>query len=829
MRLANNQLKDEIRESVEECSTMYDTLTVSGEAAPTGVTEFVQEACVATEVLGSFYKGSRMVVPQRDIQDITEYFSRPRLVARGSLPFVRSIVTRGDVNFNTITAAFPQWANRLSGVYGIRFSLNMRLQIAATAFHQGVLSLGWQYNTNFSDVGVFPRYNNVAACTNLPHVRLDMSETTMVELKIPFMFQTEFLPVSTTPAYPNYSYGAWSIASILNTLSVVGMAAPTYELYWFLTDVELFGADNNATTNITLQGGKMAATNEQKDAHVFSDVLSGTSKAVSFVGRNIPMLSSIASTTSWALDTAAGLAKYFGYSRPILTDPVVRMTRSTYVGEGNVDVPASGFVLGPMQSNTLATDSNFSGTDIDEMSLSYVLQQWSQICVGNISTGDIHTTVVYATNVSPSSFWFRNPPSNPYCNIPPPTASTAGNNSFLPSHLFYWSQFFRSWRGRIIFRFTFAKTKFHGGRYMISYNPSETNQLIPTTLTGFGPEVLSSLVQPYGHSQIADLKDGNVFEFVVPYEPTQPFMAWGANTGTLSLTCIDPLQSASSVTQVVPFLVEVKADADFELANFKGGSYYPIPSGTIRQQSGKVVSITKEPNQYTMGERITSAKQLIAMPHYTSATITGLTRTVQFGFPWWYYRPIDGTVPLPTASSELFAGSGRTGGSIATCYVWARGSTDFHVYPLLTDNFSIFAQYHPSDGVSQNAVNQTTYPASGYSSNPKVIATNGQPLHVRVPSFQTTLRIPTWALAGWQWIFDLGVPARFTLPVGPFSNTLLGFPRFLVNNGTSTATTVYASTAAGDDAGLAHYMGPCPLAMPQSTNTSAIERDWFAV
>lgn len=808
---------------------MDDSLTISGQAEPAGVTTFEQEACVGTEVYGSMYKGSALTIPQKDIQNITDYFQRPRLFARGTIPFgTRGLVVGTNIQLSFFTTNFPQWTQRLSGVYAIRFTLMIRVQIAATAFHQGVVALAFQNQISNSTTGVFNRATNTAAVTNLPHVRCDIAENSMVELKIPFLWYLEYYPVTATGADASGLYGYLSLSALLPPISVTGMNPPTYEAYCYLDDLELYGADNNAPTSITLQGGKRVAVKEQEDAHVFSNAFAATSKAVSFVGKHIPLLSSIADTTSWALDTAAGIARFFGYARPLIQDPVVRVYNTQYAGEGNVDTMGVGFMLGPMQTNTLATDAHFSGNDVDEMALAFVLQQWAQICVGSLSTTDTHNKVIYACNVSPANFWFRIPGSAPYCNIPPPYSINVTNNSFFPSHLLFWASMFRQWRGTVIFRFTFAKTKFHGGRYMVSFNPSETPNVWSSSLSAQGPEVASTYVQPYGYSMIMDLKDSNVFDFSVPWLCAMPYLTFGGHTGSLSMVCIDPLQAASAIATTVQFMVEVKGGSDFELANFRGLMWYPNVAGTCLQ-SGKVITAMKDPSIYTVGEKITSAKQLISIPHYTSCAVAAIYNKVIWGFPWWYYRPLPSTSPM--ATSTVFSGLGRVGGAIAQCYVYARGSTDFHVYSIASDNIFLVAYHYGGDNAAANA-SASTMPYWGNSNSPKVIATNGSPLHVRMPGYQTICRLPTWALSGTQWTFDLSSTPAVPQPgAGPFfANTWVpSLPRIGINNASSNATVVITSTAAGDDAMLGVYIGPVPLAVPQSTNANTLDPDWSIV
>lgn len=814
-----------MRDSVEECSEMVSALTVVGEAENTGVTEFAAEACIATEVMGKMYVPSPFSFSQPDLQDLKEYFARPRLISRGNVPFgSRAAVVRMDVNQTTVPTWFPQMYNRLSGVYAIRFTMCFRVQVAATAFHQGLLALNWQYQVNTGEPGFYVRSDQSGSCTNLPHVRMDLGEHTMCELSVPFMFKSEYWTVKADTTISNI-YGLVSLNTILPLIAVSGLAPPTYEFYAYMTDLELFGADVNASTAITLQGGRRVSVQSKEEPAIFSSTLSKAAQVARFVSDKLPMLSGMAGPTSWMLDIASGAAKAFGYSRPMLQDPILRICKTTYVSEGNVDVPASGFVVGPMQSNSLAFDGVFGGTDVDEMALKYVLSQYCQACVGTLSTTDIHAKVVYASLVSPSFFWFRAPPTAPYCNISIPISSAAGTNAVIPTGLMWWSSMFRYWRGSIVFRFSFAKTKFHGGRYLVSYDPAQDMVDFGNTAAS-GPEVVGGLVQPYGYSLLIDLKDQNEFEFTVPYIGHIPWTLYGGSVGSISMVCIDPLQSASSVSSTVPFMVEVKAGDDFELAHVRGNSLYPHMATTnILQQSGKVVSSMRSPVEHTIGEQITSAKQLIQIPHYSQGIVPANTSEVHSIFPWFYYRPTSNATPI--SLTQTFYGYGRIGGAIAQAYTWARGSTDFHAYPTLTDNIYMCASHIMRDSaIAPGSLTIVNGDSVGCSSLPKVISTDRSPLHVRIPAFQQSVRIPTWSFVNQTWYLrpgDAATPVTYlSAPLAGIYGTLMSW----IIRTSSVAPIVITSTAAGDDACLAGYVGPSPVLLPNIASVQLMDPDW---
>lgn len=819
-----NQQLTSIREKEEVCSTMEGSTAISGTAAPTGVTSFANEACEGVQVNSDFVSSS-IALAQSDLQDIKSYFARPRLGYRGVIPYGTRDRRFGDaISTNRLPDFFPQWLQRLSGAFGIRFKLNFRLQVAATPFHQGVVTMSYQYGTTGLDnmTQYYNRSRNSHSVTNLPHVRLDLAEGTMAELSVPFLHDREFTQVALDPA--QLGYFAFNV--VLPLVSVTGLPAPTYEIYIYLTDVELFGADNNAPSTITLQSGLSTFGAEAKQARLLSKGLDGVAKVSNFVARNIPSLAALAGPVSWVAGTMSGVAKYFGYSRPLLQDPVMRVVQQQYTSESNVDVPMAGFACGLMQSNTLEISPEVGGTNIDEMSLDFITSQWSQVCIGKVATTNTHNQPIYAAPLSPSAMWFRAPATAPFCNIVFPGGNTVGAtwNAIMPSSLMNIASYFRLWRGDFKFRITFAKTKFHGGRYMISYNPSTVQRAyagvgIPTVE---GPENMLGLTQPYGYSKIMDLRDGNVFEFEIPYMSPEPFVSFCSSTGGVSIVCIDPLLDNPSVCSSVPFLVEV-CGSNFELADFAGPWFSQFTGGFIREQSGEVVMgpTTKMASAITIGERILSAKQLIQSPTWFVSDIpAGQSKFV--ALPWFYNRTTSylGSVNSTPLAPNVSISGNTTAASLAKMYAFVRGGTDHHFYTPYGDKTALIYEQSPQETYIEYAnVLKNTEIRQSTASTPKVVAAGNTPLHIRAPAFQNRVRIKST-------ILDANL-----LPV--LGNaTAQGFEvrghtdRVTVVNGATTQPLWY-SKAASDDAMMVHYQGPIPLAILNTAQATFPEQDWY--
>lgn len=815
-----------MRDGDEKCAEIT-SLSIDSAPESTGVTDFVQEACQATEVFGKHSAISSIFPKDNKVQELTEYFRRPVAITAGTLSTaVRLPIYNLDFTGGSIINSFSGGLTRLTGVYGVRFTAVFTLQVAATPFHQGILAMNWQYAISQTTGSgyEFKRFSSSQTCTNIPHVRCDLSTDTMVQLRVPFMYPYEYFPlVGSSNAPP---YGIFAINTLTPIPTVSGISAPGYQVYLHLEDLEFFGATPQTTTTVTLQSGKKLAPISEEfedESRPFSSATHALSKVVRYAAKGVPLLSSIGGPTSWFLEKTAGALRSFGFSRPQVVDPVMRIVKYDTIGEHNVDVPNSGLVCGPLASNQLRVSPKFAGTDVDEMSLKYVLSQYSQIQNFPITTSSAVGSLLYVTPVSPCAMWFRTGGTAPYCNVAAPTIAPAGTNCFNPSGLFYFSQMFKYWKGSMKFRFTFSKTKMHGGRVMIAYLPYDDTGYELDTL-GYKPTIPIPAYgvngpDPFGISAVFNLRDGNVFEFEVPYLSARPFLNFANDSGSLVMYVVDALQAPSVVAQSINVMVEVCAGADFELANVRPPLYPPAFNGTVTLQSGKVLSNTKEDvSEYTVGESISSLKQLIMIPKTTWTSVTAGT-LFNLWVPPWYTQPVpSASTTAPTAHlTESFG----FGGCIAACFAFVKGGTDFHAYANQGNGSNMYLVIRQAPANVNTTTTQTPAQAP-YSASPRVINSSGCVLHARLPSYQTILRYPAWVIRAFSAIASAwganGV--RYPATPTPYQNGFMPPALYVFSMLPAATGKVMTSRAASDDAACGLYMGP-PQCLLLSTNTAA--------
>lgn len=766
-----------------------------------------------------------------EVQDLKEYFRRPRLIQSGTLSASASPLFNFDITKDSLfTDVFPTGLERLEGVEGVRFKMVFTVTVAATPFHGGVVALAYQYGSSIFDPDQFCRVTLTPACTNLPHVRLNVAEETMVQLSIPFLFDLDYIPLDISQA-GNRKYGALGLLQIVPTPTLTTSGPPTFKCFAHLEDLELIGARPSAFQLITAQSGlhtvqpsgAASLLAEARENKLISRGLSAASKIVSSVGAAVPSFLPISGPTSWALRMMSGVASVFGYSKPRDATKPARHQRTDYIGEMNVDMPSNAFALAATAENTLRIDNTLSATNDDEMSLKFITSKYSQICLTSLSTSDTMGTRIWGTTTCLMNFWYRLGLTKPFCNLDPPI-SGVDSNCLMPSGLMYWSNFFRLWRGSLKFRFTFGKCKLHAGRVIVGFVPfplqrarnGPNNRNIPALEV----DPVSSFPQPFSYSAVFDLKDASTFEFEVPY--ISPFL-WTYSdgyTGGITMTVLDPLISSGESSTLVPVLVEVAGGDDFEFAVPTSNSMAPCSGNTglnVYTQSGLGVASDRRVEEYTTGEAILSAKQLLMIPSSTLFTVGNLQEQVT-SLPTFAYTPRwTNAIPMADPSQEYFALSRQAG--IAACYAYWQGSTSYDVYcDAENDRFVMQALHVPGDGGFVSGAPRSVF-SGGVRNNSIRATTSKNALHFQVPSYGYNARLAVRD----QYSFQLG-----TRKYAPGASTLAStvastVAQLRIRNTTGRDIGVNLSISGGEDARFGTYLGPPLVYLFNSTQTVSPE------
>lgn len=614
------------------------------------LTVFDNVACASTVSRGAHpVRNPLHVTDTESITDIVKYLSRPYVVTSGTLDNNAAVVIwQTNLNLASYFSSNPNWA-KTQNAYGLRFTVCLKLQVLSTPQHSGLYRLLYQPLTNSK--------TNTTQMSYLPHAQLNLINGTEATLKIPYIHYDTFMRRNAS----SFNLGAAKLFALVPTGYATGELPPTYRIWSWLEDVELIAAtSSNAQTFVSQMGTKVtpvkpikaakpvtakqpkSASNKEIVPAALSSILASGGVAVDFVGKMIPSLKSFTGTTSWALNYAADLAYSFGWSKPRDTSPIHKIYKSINTGQHNVDGVNNSHNMGLLAENALAP-SSLGGTDVDEMSLAYILSRPGITTRLSLTTASTVNSTLYNFSVSPSYL----------------TGIESGNHntalqttgSLFPSMLLYYANDFKFWRGTIKVRLTASLTSFHAGRLLVGFVPTDASYV---------PSVTEAL---NFKSVVWDLRDNSILEFDIPFIYTRPYCPFTGYTGTFFVKVLDTLVAPNNVSTTVPIIVEHWGGEDFECARPANPTLVPMADSFTSQMSDQVYSIdARSPADLCMGESIRSVKQLINKACFLSTivpnTYINLTNLN-------YSNTITGSQAVKWKS----------------CFCFWRGSYDFHVIP----------------------------------------------------------------------------------------------------------------------------------------------------
>lgn len=830
--------KQEINDIETEC-TAFEGLALNPVPEVLGVANFSNEVGNCTEAKAKDLFYSMVEVPE--VQSIKDYLARPVLYDTGT--FTASAGSIINISFETTNVIRTYFSSlnwdRLRGAVGMRATIKFTLVTAATPFHQGLAYMAFQYGIGTTEAN----YNRPAIfnlATYCPHVRLNLAEDSMAELSVPFVSAREYITIDNNVADDSIQYGSFSMGLLLGSPVVAGQTPASYSLYLSLHDVELIGAVPHTTTNVVLQtglskthsrlAGPSGITSEAKAEGCVSaalDTLADVATAVSAV----PSLSSIGGAADWMLRDMSKKASAFGYSKPLDEQKWFKMIRTGYAGESQVDIPYEAYSLAPFVSNKLAISSALGCDDDDQMAFDNVLTRPSYIFRGVFADTAAIGDLIYGAPLSPSCFWYRDRVQAPTVtgNIGLPTTATGVENCFFPSTLCYVGDNFRMWRGAFRFRITFAKTKLHGGRVQFSYVPyTQTGSLIGAPSNTIGvPQISGLLVQPTGYSEVFDLKDSSVIDFVCPYISPDPYLAFNNAMGAVSMIVVNPLRVTGNAPTRVEFMVEVSAEPGFEFAVPKPSLIAPVGRTGVpapKYQSGleqnspdiPIADALDSTSQHVIGEKFNSLKQMMMMPDWTYFDVSNAAFQDFVAVPWFKTNAPVLTQPISnTFSASWFASRSS---KVANLFAFVNGSTAYTIHSDGTNvsGTTVTMRWWGNNGGILGALTDLRAPENNSFSS--VFVAEEQPTcRFIVPTYSKYMRIPsmrtTPAFGGV--LTSILDPTTYT---GEYS---LALPICFIRNNSGVTRRFLVGRAAADDAMASQFIGPPPCCLFPATSTNS--------
>ncbi len=445
----------------------------------------------------------------------------------------------------------------------MKATLCVKMLINGTKFHYGSLRASYEplaeaypkrFDWNSAALGL-----DVAqriAYDQTPGAYLDPSDNTGVEIRVPMLYNREFVPLKSASDVQDLGRLRWIVYQPLRVANTGATTTLTISTYAWLEDISLSGSTNA----LVLQ-----AKDEYDDA---GGPVSAPALSVAKVARsltNVPVIGRFAKATEIGASAVGGIAKLFGFTDvPNIQDvPPAALLAAPHIASSQVSVPYQPLTLQP--KSQISIDPSLHGIkQDDELAIKNIVSTNCFFAASNWTTSDAVGTCLFSVRINPAVCWSG--------DIWTGSPLTLKGHCIQHTPLSFVSQFFEHWRGDLIYTIKLVKSKFHSGRLRVTWDPmSSDGSVIPPANTVY--------------NTIIDLSDKDEYEVRVPwfYQTNYNRIAdvmtniWsntsGTNTinpifdnGTLNISVLTNLAAPLSSADV-GILVYVKAGDNFEVNN----------------------------------------------------------------------------------------------------------------------------------------------------------------------------------------------------------------------------------------------------------------------
>jgi hypothetical protein len=435
-----------------------------------------------------------------------------------------------------------------------RATVNLRLEITTTAAAYGALLIGYWYNAQGGSTrSILPTIPNdlIAWAYQRNSQVLDIHGSGSVLLSIPYSYSAPYWDIHNLAAQ-NAAFPVIFTLPLCPLLDASTGASATYSYAmhaWFsdvVIDTPLPVINDSSRSSSrrrkfsTSVPGVTTEEHEASTGFVSASATAVSSFAASLA--NVPVIGPFARAAEIGGSAIAGIARIFGFSRPLDRDP------HTTVGT----IPYSPYLLAD-QSRMLSLDPSSSislcpqmfGDDGDALTFKNILQRPGIIL---IYTFAVQTTAELFFPVSPGYIM---------CN----TTASPFSAQFTP--LAFGTIWGAYWRGSLKYTFTFFASRYHRGRFRVSWSPC---------VWSYNDATASNRTL----NHVVDLTSSTTIELTVHYMSRLPYLPCvttstqtssfleDQSNGFLYLSSVDYLQ-APNASAPVTVIVSVTAGDDFEL------------------------------------------------------------------------------------------------------------------------------------------------------------------------------------------------------------------------------------------------------------------------
>jgi hypothetical protein len=521
---------------------------------------------------------------QTVVRDINKFLERPILIDQQTLP----LATAFSYTYKIwdLLSTNERIRNKFEKFAYFMGDIEVNIAISGTPFHYGKILVSYQpyptanaslqallqrVSVNPSFMPLLMSYLSQSRACKI----LDVKDNQPMTIRIPFISYkpmwrlfNDDASVLGSASYDDFENSGSLFVYSLNDINSVSTSP---------TDVEMTVRAHFVDVKLgTLTGTHYIAESENDETKTgpIEKFFSGSSKVVSKLNA-IPEIAPLSVPTSITLKGLAGIASYFGWSKPVLDE-----NRSTLKPDGFHNGMVTTLndtvkVMGVDKKRSLEVSQGMFGANEDELSLEYLSNRSSLLGTFTWSNSDT-------------------PMSSPIARFPvSPGLSTHVNilQDFVqPTPLAFASFPFVYWRGEIVFTLQFVVSNFHRGKIAIVYEPNPSQDSLISASFNLNEQYM----------KIVDLQEVQNVTFCVPWASD---FTW-KRTATQYFTdnAVGSYETTNGVLYIVPYTTLQSPDDSVIAVNvFIHGKnmHYAVP-----------YQCTQDRSAYTAEAEIVEASQM---------------------------------------------------------------------------------------------------------------------------------------------------------------------------------------------------------------------------
>lgn len=574
-----------------------------------------------------------------DNLSLREFFERPIYAANFSwdpsspTPFYQAI-NPWQVFFSNIRVS-----NRISNYNLLHCKLRVKLMISGNSFYYGRLLAHYDPLSAYNKVSQFGSGGGTVRCVQASQglsAFIDPTESQGCEFTLPFIW---FDDTASIPQGDIANLGMLYIRQ-LQFLKHANASTDPINISMFLwaEDVKVSVPTTANAAFISAQSGGYDDTGVYAQGDEYGtgavSALAGTIAAKAGRLATVPYIGKYMRATEMASGAMAGIAKLFGFSRPVCLDEITYM-KPVMAGQlalTNVTDMSTKLTVDAKQELTI--DPSVIGIGApDELSLVHLASQQSYLTQFPWAVSRVAGDLLWEARVNPVIYDLVSPfyylPACAYAALP-----------------------FTHWRGTMRYRFQIVASGFHKGRLAIAWDPYSMDgtiqsNIVHTRIIDLANERDVIIDIPWGsnHHYLNTLALSGVLSFktTAGHYPANPLSCNGA----ISITVLNELSSPSALVNndiAINVFVSMCEDAEFAVPNDRIGTITVSPTIALKAQAGEYDDTGNNPepeaateildtclpsddasNLVYFGEKITSFRQLLKRFVYHAAYLSPST------------------------------------------------------------------------------------------------------------------------------------------------------------------------------------------------------------